>query len=166
MRMTRYIRSAARRAMLLPFHVVGQGLSAEVVEQVSEGIIATTPIADGALRFYAPTPLLQERAAAVLLKEPDTIRWIDSLPKDAVLWDIGANIGVFSLYAAARSQCSVLAFEPAAANFHVLARNIELNGLADRIRAYCVALCGKTELGVLNLASNALGSALSQFGEV
>src|SRR5262249_10499623 len=66
----------------------------------------------------------------------------------------------------ARTQCSVLAFEPAAANFHVLARNIELNGLADRVRAYCVALCGKTELGVLNLASNALGSSLSQFGEV
>ncbi|MGD9657298.1 MAG: FkbM family methyltransferase, partial [Methylocystis sp.] len=68
------------------------------------------------------------------------------------------------LYAARRAGCRVLAFEPAAANFHVLARNIMLNELADRISAYCVALAGKTRLGVLNLDSTAMGAALSHFG--
>ena len=104
------------------------------------------------------------RADNLLTKEPDMIQWIDGFPKDAVLWDIGANVGVFSLYAAAKTGCPVLAFEPAAANFHVLARNIALNGLADRISAYCLALSRDTCLGVLNLASEAMGASLSQFG--
>jgi hypothetical protein len=45
-----------------------------------------------------------------------------------------------------------VAFEPAAANFHVLARNTAINQLGER------------SLGVLNLASDAMGSSLSQFG--
>ena len=74
----------------------------------------STPI--GALGFYAPSPLLQQRASTVLTKEPDMIQWIDGIGKSDVLWDIGANVGTFSLYAAARAQCTVLAFEPSAAN--------------------------------------------------
>jgi len=58
----------------------------------------------------------------------------------------------------------VLAFEPAAANFHVLSRNIQLNQL-NEVTAYCVALSEATELGVLNLASPEMGMALSQFGK-
>ena len=82
----------------------------------------------------------------------------------SVFWDIGANVGVFSLYAAAQKRCKVLAFEPAAANFHVLARNIALNRLEQCVDAYCVALSGATGLGVLNLASTAMGAALHTFG--
>jgi FkbM family methyltransferase len=59
----------------------------------------------------------------------------------------------------------VLAFEPSAANFYVLTRNIQLSQVADRVTAYCVALSGETALGVLNLASAELGAALTQFGK-
>jgi len=82
-----------------------------------------------------------------------------------VFWDIGANVGVFSLYAAIRKPVSVVSFEPLAANFHVLSRNIHLNQLGDRISAYCIALSGQTQLGVLNIASPLMGASLSQFGE-
>ena len=92
------------------------------------------------------------------------IQWIDGLEEGAVLWDIGANVGVFSLYAASRRKARVLAFEPSAANFYVLSRNIQINGL-NTVAAYCVALAGVTELGVLNLGSAELGAALSQFGK-
>lgn len=158
------LRGALRRLTETPLRMVGQGLQAEVLERVSGTMIATVPIPDRTLHFYAPNPLLQRRAAAILTKEPDLISWMEGFSKDAVFWDIGANVGAFSLYAAARTGCRVLAFEPAAANFHVLARNIELNDLAARIDGYCLALSGSTRLGVLNLASAEMGASLSQFG--
>ena len=45
------------------------------------------------------------------------------MPADAVLWDIGADIGSYALYAAKRGV-RVLAFEPSAATLYALTRNI------------------------------------------
>lgn len=131
---------------------------------MSESTITETAVPSGALRFWTPSALLRYRAKSVLSKEPDMIPWLDSMGKDSVLWDIGANVGVYSLYAAWCRGARVIAFEPSAANFHALTRNIELNPTQDRITAYCVALSGETGLGVLNMASSAMGTALSQFG--
>ena len=39
------------------------------------------------------------RAETLFTKEPDMIDWIDSFPEDFVLWDIGANVGIYSIYA-------------------------------------------------------------------
>jgi FkbM family methyltransferase len=139
-------------------------LRSEALECLSDRTIAYAAIPGGVLAFFAPWPLLQNRAATVLTKEPDMIRWIDRLEESAVLWDIGANVGVFSLYAAVRTNCTVLSFEPSAANYFVLSRNIQLNRVSERITAYCLALSGTTQLGVLNLASEAPGTAMSHFG--
>jgi FkbM family methyltransferase len=140
-------------------------MRAEAIELLSTQMIVETPIPGGMLKFFAPSTLLQDRAATLLTKEPDMISWINGIGKDAVLWDIGANVGVFSLYAAARLNCKVLSFEPSGANFFVLARNIQLNRLNEQVTAYCVALSGATELGVLNVGSAAMGAAMSQFGK-
>ena len=159
------LRGATRRLAIAPLRLLGPRLRAQALELLSDRMITEAPIPNATLKFFAPTPLLQDRAAAVLTKEPDMIRWIDGLAKSAVFWDIGANVGVFSLYAAARASCTVLSFEPSASNFYVLARNVQLNGLNNLITAYCMALSGTTGLGVLNLASPAMGMALSQFGK-
>jgi FkbM family methyltransferase len=45
-----------------------------------------------------------------------------------VLYDIGANVGTFSLIAAKHCRAHVLAFEPGYANFARLCDNIQLNG--------------------------------------
>jgi len=99
-----------------------------------------------------------------LSKEPDTIQWIDRFAPGDVFWDVGANVGIFSLYAARRRGVDVLAFEPSADNYMVLCRNVEINALEGRIVPYCIALAGNTELGVLNSPSRELGAALHQFG--
>ncbi len=144
---------------LLPFTT-----RAHVIEHLSEQMISVTETNSGPLRFYCPSPQLTMRAQTLLTKEPDMIQWLDSFALDSVFWDIGANVGVFSLYAASRRHASVVAFEPSAANFHVLSRNIQLNGLSDRLTAYCVALSRTTEMGVLNMTTPAMGSSMSQFG--
>jgi len=140
-------------------------MRAQAIEALLDRMIAEAPTPQGVLKFYAPSPLLQDRAAIVLTKEPDMIHWIDRIERDSVLWDIGANVGVFSLYAATRTNCMVLSFEPSAANFFVLTRNVQLNHLDERITAYCIALSGTTELGTLNLSSAAMGASMSQFGK-
>lgn len=71
------------------------------------------------------------RADTYESKEPETLDWLDANLRDGdVLYDIGANIGVYSLYAAKRKPgCRVYAFEPAGQNFARLLRNVSLNGL-------------------------------------
>jgi len=66
-------------------------------------------------------------------KEPETLEWIDRIPEKSVLWDIGANVGLYSCYAAKARGCRVFAFEPSVFNLEILARNIFLNQLTDQI---------------------------------
>lgn len=158
------MRRVMRRAVMAPITLSPPALRAEAVTALWDGMEVHAPTPAGDLVFFAPTPLLRARADGLLDKEPDTIAWLNQLPADAVLWDIGANIGAFTVYAAALRRCMVLAFEPSAANYAVLTRNLHLNALDDRVRAYCVAFSGETALGVLNLDSAAPGTAMSQFG--
>jgi FkbM family methyltransferase len=158
-------RGALRRLASLPLRLLDAQTRSQAIELLVDDAIADVDVSGTHLRFFAPSALLRARAAGLQQKEPDMIAWLDSLPADAVLWDVGANVGVFSLYAAATRHCTVLAFEPSAPNFYVLTRNIQLNQFDSQVLAYCVALAGTTELGVLNLDSAQLGAALSQFGD-
>lgn len=157
-------RGVLRRLTSWPLKLISENLRAEALEGLSEKMIASMPVPGGFIRFYVPSSLLLSRATSLLSKEPETIQWIEGFDDGVVLWDIGANVGVYALYAAVRRKASVLAFEPSAGNFHVLSRNIQLNSLSERVTAYCIALAGETGLGVLNLESLSMGSAINQFG--
>ena len=52
------------------------------------------------LTFYVPNRLSYYRADTFSTKEPETLSWIDSFDVKSTFWDIGANIGVYSCYAA------------------------------------------------------------------
>lgn len=56
--------------------------------------------------------------------------------------DIGANIGVFALFAAFSGAKGVYAFEPSASSYEVLSKNIVANGLDSIIQAKRVAVVG------------------------
>lgn len=60
-------------------------------------------------------------------KEPETLLWIDNMERGAVLWDVGANVGMYSLYAAAMGK-AVYAFEAEKRNYGRLVENVSLNG--------------------------------------
>ncbi len=57
--------------------------------------------------------------------------------------DIGANIGVFSIYAARAGAKSIKAYEPAEESFALLRKNIEQNGYAKIIYPFRAAVVGK-----------------------
>jgi FkbM family methyltransferase len=75
-------------------------------------------------------------------KEPWTVAWIEQrLQPGEVLYDVGANIGVYTLVAAiAVPGARVVAFEPGPANFAALCANLDLNLVADRVIPVPVAL--------------------------
>jgi FkbM family methyltransferase len=53
---------------------------------------------------------------------------IELSPKDIVI-DIGANVGMFSIYVKKKFGCNIIAFEPVLLNYNHFKENILLNGL-------------------------------------
>ena len=93
-------------------------------------------------------------------KEPETLDWIDKFKKDEILFDIGGNIGVYSMYAG-KKGARVYAFEPESQNFSRLVRNASLNGLTNVI-PYCMGLSQKSEFSYLNVTSFNAGDSQHQ----
>ena len=117
----------------------------------------------GPLAFVTTHPQALQYPREFETREPETLTWIDNFEAPCRFWDIGANIGVFSIYAGLRAGIEVYAFEPAAASYAALCRNIETNRLDDRVRAFCVALGDRTELGCLYLSATNAASVFNAF---
>lgn len=100
-------------------------------------------------------------------KEPDTLDWIDGCFKEGdTIYDIGANIGQYSLYAAKKlnGQAQFLAFEPEALNFAKLNCNILLNDLGGAITAYPLALSDRTGIDYFYSKAFKTGASLHALG--
>jgi FkbM family methyltransferase len=136
---------------------------AHVAEYLAPVITVDTPL--GSLKLHCPGDLPVFRANTLLTKEPETIAWIDTFHSGDVLWDIGANVGMYSLYAGLKPGVQVLAFEPAVVNCQALNRNIEINALDAKISAFCVAFSDSTVLDYLYMAGTRVGEASHTFGE-
>lgn len=116
------------------------------------------------IRFACPNLLTRWRVETLRSKEPATLDWIDGFSPGDTLWDVGANIGIYSIYAAVARACRVVAFEPSPVNFALLERNIVLNGLSEKIVAFPVALCESQRIDLLNMANMDAGAAFASFG--
>lgn len=103
------------------------------------------------------------RYETLLDKEPETIAWIDSFQPGETFWDIGANVGIYSVYAAARG-IRTWAFEPHFANYHQLCVSIALNDLQESVTPLCLAFAQAKSIAMLNLASIDVGTSMSNFG--
>jgi len=81
-------------------------------------------------------------------KEPETIAWIEGMTPGDRLWDIGANIGVYSLYAS-HLGIEVWAFEPSNLNYRALLLN-KLDNDFRNLRVMNRALSGRDGISVFN----------------
>lgn len=100
--------------------------------------------ANGEIVFTMCGSTTEFRVRTLFAKEPETIRWIDTFKPGDVFWDIGANIGCYSLYAAKKGVV-VQAFEPSPVNFWLLTRNVAINKF-DKITTYPFALSDKSDI--------------------
>jgi FkbM family methyltransferase len=115
----------------------------------------------GVVRYRCPSATVAKHAWKLLEREPDTIAWIDEYVKSGDhLWDVGANIGAFSVYACLRDGVSATAFEPVAGNFDVLTQAVILNGLGARVTPLAMGLSDETGLLTLYLIDTEAGAGL------
>jgi FkbM family methyltransferase len=130
--------------------------AAYIVENITP--ILTCHSKYGLIKYYCPGHIPYLRALNSLEQEPETLQWLDSFSPDAIFWDIGANIGVFSLYAGMKG-IRVYSFEPSPSSYFVLNKNVNLNQLSHLITTFCVALNKDTGISTLYYSRNAIGSA-------
>ncbi len=114
----------------------------------------------GPIAFYCPATWPYSRSD--MAKEPGTTRWIESFAEADAFWDLGANVGVFSLLAAKKGH-RVLAFEPAAVNYFVLAKNVALNAFDERVTFLNIALSDTSCLNILHMSNLDIGGAQHSF---
>lgn len=115
--------------------------------------------------FTSPNALTRYRADSFSIKEPETLIWLESIPKGAIFWDVGANVGLYSVYAAKKNNIQVFAFEPSVFNIELLARNIFLNDLVGCVTIVPLALSDMLGPNLFKMSTTSWGGALSTFGQ-
>ena len=98
---------------------------------------------DYEIAFICRSELELMRARTLATKEVGTVDWIlADLKPGQVFYDIGANIGVYSLLAGRHLNGTglVCAFEPHAVNVSGLLANAHANQLEDRLKIFSCAL--------------------------
>jgi len=120
----------------------------------------------GAIHIRCLSETVRIRANGLLRREPDTLEWIETFEPEDVFWDIGSNIGVFTLYAGIVASTRVVAFDPLPQNYGALTQNIALNGLTEKVQPFCIAISDETILAPLHITaqSNTAGGAGCSFG--
>ncbi|MEQ8395056.1 FkbM family methyltransferase [Thalassobaculum sp.] len=103
--------------------------------------------------FRTPNKVSALRVLSIYQKEPETIQWISEMTSDDTLYDVGANIGIYTIWAATTRKVRVYAFEPESGSYALLCANIFDNRISDRVRAYCLGLSDKAGLSEIMLTS-------------
>lgn len=126
-------------------------------------LVVETP--RGPLRMAPLGRLSVKRGITALTREPDSLAWIDRMAPDSTFWDIGANVGVLSLYAGLRPDMQVMAFEPAAVNYYTLCANVEFNGLCDRVACLPLGFGSEEAVARMEVSQFAYAQAFSFTGK-
>jgi FkbM family methyltransferase len=115
--------------------------------------------------YATPSTATKWRADTLFGKEPITLQWIAGFAANEVLVDIGANVGMYTIWAAKTRGVKVYAFEPEAQNYALLNRNIVLNALNAQVKAFCLGLSDQAGYSELHLSRFELGGSCHSLGE-
>lgn len=135
------------------------GLRARLYAGYDFTIMLDYPSSEIRLRFTSDH--VATRAKSVE-KEPFTVRWIEKHVRPGeVLYDVGANVGAYSLIAsrAHKGRVKVYAFEPVFASYADLCWNVLYNACEESVVPLPFALAGETGPLTIGLSSLASGAA-------
>jgi len=116
--------------------------SNEIQDKINENNI----IDIGEAKFYVPNyPIDYIQSVIVNYKtfyENDILEELKSyIKKNSIILDIGANIGNHSIYWAKKTDAKrIYSFEPVHDTFKILKKNIEINGLIDKVKIFNIGL--------------------------
>ena len=115
--------------------------------------------------FSTPNLSTKVRVDSLFTKEPDTIEWIAQFRAGEIFVDIGANVGMYTIWAAKTRGVRTYSFEPESQNYAQLYRNIVINDLSENVVAFCLALSDKASYSLLHLSEFQPGSSCHSYGE-
>jgi FkbM family methyltransferase len=132
-----------------------------------EALVRTTTVRDDGheYRFRCRTFEEYMRAATFAAKEPGTVELLRSeLRAGDVFYDVGANVGIYTIPAALRvgDRGCVFAFEPHLGNAYSLLDNIRANGLERRVTVVSSALHEAVGFFEFRYRDLGVGSSMSQ----
>ncbi len=138
---------------------------AQPAPQAAPQGVSAIPYFGGTAKYVTPNKLTQWRVQTFHFKERDTLAWIETFDANDILVDIGANVGMYSIWAAATRGIKVISFEPESQNYALLNQNIYINGLSDQISAYCMAIAENAGFDKFYLGRFEAGGSCHAFGE-
>lgn len=146
----------------------GSHLSAVDKQAIRDSLSEVRDLDSGevSVRIYTDSSVERDMRARSCAKEPMTIAWLRSeLKPGDVFYDVGANVGPYSLYAAALTTgtAKIYAFEPSYLNFFQLCRNIILNDATESVIPLLVPLTDETRLDSFHYSNLVEGGALHSF---
>jgi hypothetical protein len=137
-----------------------------------ENSYQTIKILDHSVSFFVPNVVTKWRVDTFFSKEPETLEWIDNFEdrdkdKKIIFWDIGGNVGLYSIYAAIKyKNIDVTTFEPSTSNLQTLSRNISINNLNEKIKICQIPLTNKDNSFLMMKESQfEEGGAMNVYGE-
>ena len=116
------------------------------------------------MRFSTHNRITHYRAVTFSKKEPEILEWIDKYGSWGPFWDIGANVGLYSVYFGSLWNENIFCFEPSVYNLPSLVRNISINNLSSRAVVVPMALNNETECLPFSVSSLSEGAASNSFG--
>lgn len=117
------------------------------------------------VKYVNTSHISVRRTETLLTKEPTTCPWIDTFRDGEVYFDVGANVGLYSIYAGAVRNARVFSFEPEALNYAELNKNIFVNGLHGQITGFCAAVSDEFSISKLHLGGFGVGYSHHDFGD-
>lgn len=155
---------------LILFKIFKKRIFDKISKYIELHAITKINILNKKIAFYTPNENTKWRIENFYKLESEILRWIDSFEKtnNLIFWDIGSNIGVYSIYNSLKHPDSTsISFEPSAANLQILCRNISLNEFKN-IKVFPIALTKKeNHFSMMQSSSVELepGAAHNTFGE-
>ena len=96
---------------------------------IKDEITIKLPNSNKKIIFKVTGDKTRSRAINALSKEKNTIEWINSFNNNSVFIDVGAQIGLYSLYASIKKNCKSFAIEPYISNLYFLQEGFLQEGL-------------------------------------
>lgn len=118
---------------------------------------------DRGVTFNVTGPDLGKHFDFFFVHEPGMWHWIAGMTADDVLLDVGANVGIYSVGAAALRGCQIIGLEPFPVNLEAAESNVAANGLADRVRILPLAAAARSGSGRLSHEDAVPGVAAQAF---
>lgn len=140
-----------------------KGVGRELLINHIDSDVQLTKYGSASFKLYTPNRICNFRHTTFATKEPEMLEWIEEYG-DGVFFDIGANIGIYSLFYAQVKSGNIYSFEPSVFNLRQLAKNISINKLSERITIVSNPLSEHTGIAKFINGNADEGGALSSFG--